>query len=236
MALLRMGPGIAACGASSRFRRYNVEAEEGIRSRPEVRANRICQELARRFASFPHSIGEYVRNYEKALKELSGLRYSPKDVAAFSILLSSMLSETGDADKAGWFLSALVNNGSNSRYVVFAPPTDHPIGYLGFRNSKELQVKGSVGYGCGQEMEGGRLTVEGDAGDSVGRAMSGGRIVIMGKAGRHIGELMDAGEIRLLGGYGSISKDCRPEYGGKIFIGKKLVVDGYWSDEGASYD
>ncbi|MEW6035310.1 MAG: hypothetical protein AB1529_01740 [Candidatus Micrarchaeota archaeon] len=224
-----------ACEAGKRFGRYRAEQEGTVRP-IAVKKDPLQEELLGRFtASFRHDVAKFTDNYGLAKEAIAGLTYSPNDVAGFALPIAALPYERYLNSKTGWFLSALINEGRHKIYHVALPFLEEPVAYFAFRNVKNVRVAGDVGADCAREMAGGRLVIEGDAGDGLAALMNGGKVIVLGQAGKYVGDRLYGGEIHLLGGYESISKDCCVPCGGRIFIGKRKVVDGLWSAEGVLY-
>lgn len=74
--------------ADKRFGRYKPEREKAVRA-PEVKEDRVLQQLRGAWGRFEYSgYTSPVRNYPRAQKALKGLRYTPKDVERFSLVLA----------------------------------------------------------------------------------------------------------------------------------------------------
>jgi hypothetical protein len=123
----------------------------------------------------------------------------------------------------GIFHSALINNLDHKRVIIPAIPNSNGVGYRNQKDlivrghtglnfcqsmeSGEVRVKGNTATGLGDEMKGGEIKVEGDVrgfdaeDDELGNTgfkMEGGKIEIMGDAGV-VGQNSDSGEILLHG-------------------------------------
>jgi glutamate synthase domain-containing protein 3 len=150
--------------------------------------------------------------------------YSSKDVTDFSITLAEFQEVYNFYVNAGTFLSALVNQCKDEDITIVTEHLSTPVGYLGYKNNKNVLIKGNIGDTVGYEMERGTIRIEGNAIRGVGKDMRGGVIIIEGNAGEEVGRFMYGGEIYLNGGYRSIG-DIRS--GGTIYHkGEILVKDG----------
>lgn len=150
--------------------------------------------------------------------------YSSKDVTDFSVTLARFQEVYNFDVNAGTFLSALVNKCKDEEITIITEHLSTPVGYFGYKNSKNVVIKGNVGDTIGYEMEGGTIKIEGNARHNVGRDLRGGAIIIEGNAGEFVGNCMGGGEIYLNGDYCSIGKT---RFGGTIYHkGKILVKDG----------
>jgi len=233
--IVRVSPVVAA---GSRFEKYKPEEEKGVR-KVEVKEDEVLRQLKAAWGKYrPRFYEEY---YPDALKAIRNISYSASDVEKFSLALVEFQGEERFSDKAGLFLSALINNGKDIHYVIH---TEHlaEVFYLGTKNTKNIIVNGNAGsmvgdqmeggsiivngnagYGVGGHMEGGTIIVNGTAGDHVGVRMKGGAITVNGNAGNDVGTgMMEGAVIHLNGGYKSIADDVK---GGKIYHEGVLIVD-----------
>jgi hypothetical protein len=179
------------------------------------------------------------RIHEDLLQIISKFRYIARDVFGFSLALVEFQDEDNFSAKAGIFLSALIDNGNDSDYVIHTKHLSVLPHFLGHYNEKNIIVNGDVGDSVGRWMEGGSITVNGDAGDYVGSRMQGGSIAVDGNArygiglrmaggsltvrgnvGYMVGHYMGDGEIRLEGDYVSLSANFTS---GRIYHKGKLV-------------
>jgi hypothetical protein len=181
-------------------------------------------------------------NYRPILHIVENLQCTAKDLEEFSLSLEEFQHEKDFAEKAGHFLSALINSGKESDYVIHTQHLVTPPDYLGYKNGKNIIVKGdaglivgsgmkrgsisvrgNTGHWLGGLMQGGSITVEGNAGDGVGYSMKSGSITIDGNAGYDVGAKMKGGEIHLESNYENIADDID---GGRIFHKVKLIYPG----------
>jgi hypothetical protein len=222
-----------------RFSRYGKEKEVTVRE-TEIKEDKVIEQLKVVFRRLDEAVVPTPEKfYSIALELLEGLTYSSDDVERFSLTLLEFKDEEYFREKAGIFLSALINNGRDNDYTVHTNHLGISLSYLGYKNRKNILIKGDGGYGLGLWMESGSISVEGDvkihvgwnmkggtitvkgcARDEVGRGMNDGIIRIEGDAGSSVGNFMDGGEIHLSGKFQSISKDS---VGGKIYQHGRLV-------------
>jgi hypothetical protein len=188
--------------------------------------------------SYIHS-GEYTTLLSESdlFKKLS---YSAKDIEKFSLILPVFQEKKHFSKKAGLFLSFLINNCSDSDYVIHTIHLSVDMAFLGYKNTKKVTIKGDGGEDLGCEMQEGSIIVEGNSANNTGLWMNGGSIVVRGNAGPWLGSLMQGGmitiegnadagigdemgggKIRVLGEFGRISQHFS---GGKIYHKRKLMA------------
>jgi formylmethanofuran dehydrogenase subunit C len=219
--------------ASRRLKVYGPMAEEPVRGAAISGSPAILKmtEAWDRLGIEEYRIGDA---YDKAVSLVRGLRYSSGDVESFCISLAGRQGEPLFPQKAGTFLSALINCGKAKRYRLTIPG-GLEIDYLGSANTKELLVLGDVRHGIGLGMESGKITLRGNASGSAGWSMRGGELVICGscveagpsmEGGRIIvrgsvagvaGNKMEGGRIEVLG-------DC--PFAGPQMKGGELLIHG----------
>ncbi|MDD5171768.1 MAG: hypothetical protein PHF60_01910 [Candidatus ainarchaeum sp.] len=224
---------VPALALAKGFKGYKPEEEKVVR-KVQVVEDETLKKLKRAFRIRLDPDEACMDYWKKALDRVRPMRYSAKDVEGFSIALGDSDMEWF-VDEAGLFLSALVNHGKDSDYVIHSAHLDVLPRSLGYENTKNIIVKGDVdeAFGCtmkagaaivegnasdnlGEFMEGGSITVKGDAGSDVGRCMKGGTIRVEGNAGDWIGESMEGGSITVNGDAGgAIGLEMR---GGEIFL------------------
>lgn len=171
------------------------------------------------------------KRYMDALERVKGIKYSPDDVAEFSLCLAQFEKAEYFGEKTGPFLSALINNGDGREFTIYTKELAKPVTCLGAFNTKDIKVKGSVGISCGYGMRGGRWSVliaqlSGeispnnhplltDAQANLGKL---GRIDVWGDAGDGAGINMGGGTLEIRGNVGS--------WAGKRMYGGRLIVHG----------
>ena len=166
--------------------------------------------------------------YIKALELIRNLRYSARDVEQFSIALVQFQKEREFSEKAGIFLSALINNGSDSDYRVHTSHLDKKPSCLGVLNKKNIVIEGDVDYGVGKMMLGGSIIVDGNVGFRTGFLMFGGKLVINGNTDTETGYGMTCGEIHVNGELGRYkgNPDSYMPVNGRLYHKGQLIVDG----------
>ncbi len=185
--------------AARNFGRYKSEAPKAVR-KPELKENETLAQLKQAWAKFEFSIRDTNDNiYESVCNVIRNLKYSAKDVEKFSLALANFEQEPDFKSKAGHFLSALINNGLDSDYVVHTDHLSLKMDYLGFKNQKNILVNGSVRDNLGRQMVEGSIVLNGDTENDAGYVMIGGVITINGNTGNWTGIYMRGGEIILNG-------------------------------------
>jgi hypothetical protein len=112
---------------------------------------------------------------------MSSLHYSKDDVERFTIAFPEFQEKEGiSRNRTGLFLSALANLHESSSMVFATTSMIWLPWYMGFKNTKSLEIKGNAGHFLGAGMEDGEIIVNGDAGALAGCYMSGGLIHIKG--------------------------------------------------------
>ena len=203
---------------SKRFGMYKKEEKVGVR-KAEIKEDqtlgkfsKIWRKVFQQDKGMDQDIGRLHSALSRLLKRIE---YSHKDVEKFSLMLADFPLEEDMPGEAGLFLSALINNGKDSDYVVHAEPFGQ-IDILGFRNRKSITLKGNGGVWIGTEMKGGKLIVEGDVDDEIGGGMRGGKILVKGNSGS-AGDHMKGGEIMIEGNAGAV---------GNFMEGGRIIVKG----------
>ncbi|NYZ74442.1 hypothetical protein H0O00_04835 [Candidatus Micrarchaeota archaeon] len=228
-----------ALAMANRFGRYKPETEQTVR-KVEVVENETLKKMKTVWKTrrYNYSI---TNGYGEMLESIKNRRYSAKDIENFNLALVEFQNGLRFSEKAGQFLSALINSSKDSEFVIHTYHLARLVHHLGCRNTKNIAVKGDIGRWAGNTMDGGALIVEGDAGSFVGQMMKGGTITVGGDVGSQLGNgmhggsitvrgnsgelvgfLMRGGEIHIEGDYVSIADNI---IHGKIFHKGKLIVD-----------
>jgi len=165
------------------------------------------------------------RIYEVTRQLLKAVDYSNRDVEDFCIEMAEFQKEGNFAQKAGAVLSAMVNAGEHEHYVIHTDHLEKEIEMLGYKNTKNLSVRGKVGNSFCEMMESGLVFVTGDAAGSIGTRMKGGEIIAEKDVYGNVGKEMEDGGITVVGRVG------RPDYihvhnKNTIFIGDPFAVVG----------
>jgi hypothetical protein len=186
---------------ANKFGRYKPEEEKAVR-KVEVVEDETLKQLKAAWKAFAYE-NDSQKAYENALTLVEPLKYSASDVKKFSIALAEFQNEDEFTDKTGLFLSALINKGDDSDYVVHTAHLPVPLHSIGHRNTKNITVKGDVGGLCGWLMQSGSIIVEGNAGFQCGLDMADGSITVLGDAGNALGSIK-GGRILVEGDAGNI--------------------------------
>jgi formylmethanofuran dehydrogenase subunit C len=225
---------------ANRFSKYAPEAEKAVR-KAEVVENEALRRLKDAWKNNMLS-GTFKDGYKDAVSAVEKLSYSAGDVESFSIALAEFQAEDGFEFKAGYFLSALINEGRDMDYTIHTAHLAEQPRFVGYRNRKSITVHGDVGDSLGYKMEAGSITLQGDAGQRCGSNMSGGSIIVEGSLGRWCGDFMQGGTITARGNAGDcvgfemqggeIRVEGRTRHiaadtvrGGRIYHRGKLIVE-----------
>jgi formylmethanofuran dehydrogenase subunit C len=218
---------VTGVAAIKRFRRY--KDEEGKTGREyDATETKGLKSIMEAWEGYDYDLARSnaaEKGYGRALSLLEGLEFSAGDVAKFSMMLKECEQEPRFSKKAGLFLSAAINNGSEGRYTVYAGALVKSFDCFGYRNSKDIAVIGDLGRMSAGGMERGSIVIHGKAGESLGycnNRMRGGTIVVKGDTGGVVGYYMEGGEIIIDGD----AKDCGQSMsGGRITIGGDVSGD-----------
>ena len=196
--------GFLQLAVSKRFGMYKDEEKKAIRA-PEVFENQVLRQLRDAWIKVQWK-GEYLefldKNYKAALAAIKDIRYTSEEVEMFSVALSEFQDVEDFASKAGYFLSALINNHPESDFTIHTGQFDGRINFLGFWNTKKITVIGDTGRYIGHSMIRGRIVIEGNTAWMVGHGMESGEIVICGDGGNYLGDHMKDGKIIVKGNIG----------------------------------
>jgi hypothetical protein len=188
-----------ALAVSKRFGRFKDEDEKAVRA-PDVVEDQTLRQLREAWLSARWGIdtSTEAKNYARALDAIKGIGCSSADVEKFVVALVEFQDEDNFRYKAGFFISALINNCKDNDFVINVRHLTKKIGYLGYQNTKNITVSGDVGVQLGRNMECGSITVEGNADIIVGESMKGGSIFVKGSAAA-VGAGMKNGRITVEG-------------------------------------
>lgn len=189
--------------ASGRFGIFRPEVERNVRA-SRLESNPVMAAMRAAWTEF-YSIDSMISFYwmqdahAKLSDRLKSMEYSAKDIETFCIVLSEFQGEEKFQEKAGVFLSALINNSPEDRFVIHTAHLVSPVASLGYWNTKDILVEGGVGDSAGHWMQGGTMMVHGDSGNNLGDHMSRGTILINGGTGKSAGNMMEGGSITIKG-------------------------------------
>jgi hypothetical protein len=177
------------------FKRYGAESQRPGSRLPEVLVDDGARRLGDAFRNFAYGrTDDPVDSFPRFLEAVRSLDKSPGAVEVFS--MSAFEDSFISLEKAGLFLSALVNSGGDA-YVL--RPHGFQLNSLGYLNTKDVTIHGDAGSSLGAHMLAGCITLLGSAGHGAGVMMEGGRIRISGDAGRLLGFGRKGGEIHVGG-------------------------------------
>jgi formylmethanofuran dehydrogenase subunit C len=164
---------------------------------------------------------EYYEYYQTISKELKGTEYCAKDVTEFCKHLGRLLQgDESSRRKGGLFISALINHGADKDYELDLTGLKPSLSGIGYKNQKNIRIRGSVDERCGEDMQTGRIFITENATGSIGTVMKDGEIHILGDAitpgGSGIGMSKRDGSITVYGNANGIIGTSMA--GGKITI------------------
>jgi len=125
------------------------------------------------------SLDDWFEYYEKIEPSLKDINYSKEDVYAFIEELALYQHEKEFEWQAGVFLSALINTGKDDKYS-FSVSHLPGIGYIGFKNEKNLIIEGNLTGDLGNSMISGTIILIGNVNGYLAAGMEGGEIVVWG--------------------------------------------------------
>ncbi len=227
---------VPALAMANRFKGYKPEDEKLVR-KVEVVEDKTLKRLKAAWKELQFGVGSGDDGYVNAVALVKPLNYSASDVEKFSIALAEFQDEKSFGEKAGIFLSALINNGNEQDYVVHTNHLSVAIDYLGVLNRKNITVEGDAGKSAGEGMKGGSITVKGNAGACVGEEMEGGSVSVIGNTGMFIGNRMNGGSITVHGNVGVHAGSAMKkgsitvggnagDYAGQMMKGGSIKVNG----------
>ena len=172
-----------------------------------------------------------------SVKKLAPLKLTSQEIRKFSLCWIDYNLRKQGFYRTGLFLDCLIRLSEDSSFEIF---TEHlkkedqdMINSLGYKNHKNIIIRGDVGAclgleiqeGCinvfgntgdhtGQNMHGGIILIEGNTEYNLGCQMYNGSIIVKGNTGDDVGKDMIGGKIEVYGDIGSISKGFK---GGEIY-------------------
>ncbi len=141
-------------------------------------------------------------NYSNMLKALGDFHCTQAELDAFYVILKSAENERDFSPKAGMFISALVNTGSEENYHVSTRGFQKKLEYLGSWNEKDLTIDGDAGFALAYRCRRGTIVLNGNTGDEAGKEMSDSILTIKGNVGTHVGSESTGGTIVVEGSAG----------------------------------
>ena len=184
------------------FENLEFEEEQELDREIEIKNNPELEEIVRDF-ELSLKLEKYNGSYYNKLEKSFTKPYTAKNIELFSLMLPKYIDKSEFSWKSGYYLSHIINNSKDNKFIIHTKNLTTPLDWLGYQNnSKELIIKG-------------------DARKWVGSHMKGGEINIYGNAGYGVGNSMEGGEINLNGDYDSLALDIK---GGNIYHKRKLIV------------
>lgn len=171
--------------------------------------------------------------YSTAGRQLKSREYTAGDVGTFSTSLVHFEEEKDFAERAGLFLSALMNRSRGKDFAIDIANLSIAIECLGYKNTKNVTVNGYAGDHVGDRMERGKITVNGDVGEDAGIKLKGGRILVKGNAGSSTGYDMSGGTIIVNGDASNMTGWCMR--GGTIIVNGNIDSFGQSIEGGDIY-
>jgi len=236
---------IQRCVVSDPFSHYKPEDEKHIK-KFKVEEDETLQQLKDTFKRVRYGsvdTSSYKEEYDRALSLVYKLKYNSSDITKVLFALPEVRGRKYFNFNAGLFLSALINNCKDEKFVLITEHLSMAIDCIGYMNTKQITIQGNVGNYLGRSMENGLITTYGNAGDSIGFEMNGGSIIIhgnaedeagscmkegtitiKGNAGRSVGHYLHSGTIFLEGDHTSLSNNIG--FGNIFHNGKQIVKDG----------
>ena len=197
---IRSGTKIHTLAATGTFKGFKPETEQKVR-KPEIKRDLKLEAIIGKWKGFLKEFsildGTLVGAYQKAGMMLKDILVTKNDVEAFSIVLADFQDEENFRQKAGLFLSAMVNNAQGNGFIIHTKHLSRKIDMLGYNCVKEVRVDGDIGDFVGYANAGGIITIAGDTGRSAGFSMTSGIIRIMGQVGDEAGWGMKGGELHI---------------------------------------
>jgi hypothetical protein len=166
---------------NDQFKHYKPEQEKRVRQ-IEIKKDTVLEKLVeayKRYRNTKYKFGD-VHEYRGALGIVRGLEYSAKDVTEFSIAMAAFQEEQNFTTRAGFFLSALINSSKEMEFIIITEHMGSIPNLLGYRNTRNITIRGDAGFETGALMWRGTLTIEGNADANIGDGLRGGTINIKG--------------------------------------------------------
>ena len=202
--------------AADLFGRYKGEAKQQVRNF-EVKKDEVMAQLREIWHRFNFVSGKrYDHNYYELLELLKGNTFSAKEIEYISIVIADFQDNEHFSAKAGLMISAMINMSKDTYHLIFTNHLADEPDVLGFKNTKNITIKGHAGTQLGFYMEEGTIIVNGDTGFMTGREMKGGKIIICGNTGNYLGDGMKGGTIVVTGNTGHDTGDLMTD--GEIII------------------
>jgi hypothetical protein len=177
------------------------ESEQEKDRKAEVKIDKRLEGLLREFKRTLKDPGpdrlNFPNIYERMLQ--TGIKYNSKEIETFSLLIPKYQNFEGFNSYAGLFLSALITKSEDNDFIVHTKTLENPPILIGYRNSKNIVIKGNAGSYLGRSMKKGRIIAEGNVESNVGHNMEEGLIEIIGDSNTCAGWSMKGGKIIIRG-------------------------------------
>ncbi|NYZ74130.1 hypothetical protein H0O00_03230 [Candidatus Micrarchaeota archaeon] len=206
---------VPALAMAKGFGRYGPMKEEATRPF-EVVEDETLRQMKVAWGAF--KVRKRIHVYTDALRLVKPLKYSASDVERFSFVLAEFQHEKWFREKAGFFLSALINKGKDSDYIIHTAHLGVEIDGIGHENTKNITVEGDAGFGVGDWMKRGTIIVNGNAGQDAASSMDGGSIRVKGNVDKDAGRSMRGGSL--------IVEGDASEGVGNAMAGGTIIVEG----------
>lgn len=197
-----------------------TEPEELVHSASQYGRNAVEDEIDRELMEIIDAFEDYSDSIDRSnrirpldddekydmAQDLVDFDYSQRAVTHFlEDGYGNGLHDTGSKYDHGIFHSALINTLDEERVIIPAIPNSNGVGY---RNQKDLIVRGHTGLNFCQSMESGEVTVKGNTATGLGDEIKGGEIKVEGDV-RNLGAKdddlgnagfkMEGGKIQIMG-------------------------------------
>ncbi|MFN3910063.1 MAG: hypothetical protein ACK4J0_02420 [Candidatus Anstonellaceae archaeon] len=160
---------------SSIFKKHKPESDQ-IENKKNNRIQLLALYMSFRFNEL-NNVDVY---YKKAFNLVNQIKPNSNEIEEFSKQLNLFESDPFFKIKAGLFLSALINSSEYQHFKIFTNSFQSKIHFLGFQNTKNIEIFGDSGNNLGYKMQNGTIVVHGNTGDNIGFLMQGGKIYLKG--------------------------------------------------------
>ncbi len=140
-------------------------------------------------------------SYAIALSLVSRIRHNPDDLDRFCEVLSALQEQKDFSTRAGLFLSAAVNAGSEERYSLRISHLHARIDFLAWRCKKQLSVEGDVGDFFAANADGAHVKLNGSAGDCLAYKARA-EISVTKDVGDYAAQYFRTGDLHIMGNAG----------------------------------
>ncbi len=171
--------------AHFRFGRYKTEEAQQVR-KLDAKKDETLEKIKKAFVSFDykyvHASFDWYEGLRKAVQVINEVirGYTAGDVERFSVALAEFADEKDFAQKAGLFLSALINNCRDSDFVIHTSQLPE-LWFLGFANTKNIIIEGDGGDWLAFDMVSDKIIVNGNSRGNLGVGMKSGELHFNGE-------------------------------------------------------